>query len=166
MKGALRILYFFLTDVPVGLLIGSNCPKVLQPLKVIPTSDDGTFAVKHLHGWTIGGSIQLSKWYDEAIKVKEVFSPDNVKSSNDAVSSQPNTSEVPNMLRQSIGDAVNLLKSDTKNEDIDSHFVSSHNSNAMFRANYDHLDGNTKTCCPVIAVVETALPLSREFPKG
>ncbi len=45
----------FKPDLQVGLLIGSNCPKALEPLKVIPVSGDGPFAMLLRHGWTVNG---------------------------------------------------------------------------------------------------------------
>ena len=56
-----------MADVSVGLLIGSNCPRVLQPLRVIPSEGDGPFAVKHLHGWTISGPVAVR--YDSRARV-------------------------------------------------------------------------------------------------
>ena len=35
----------YMSHVPIGLLIGSNCPQVLELQKVIPLSGDGPFAV-------------------------------------------------------------------------------------------------------------------------
>ena len=40
--------------VDVGLLIGLDCPKALEPLEVLPT-EYGTFACRLRHGWTING---------------------------------------------------------------------------------------------------------------
>ena len=33
-------------SIPIGLLIGANCPKALQPSEVIPTADDGPYATR------------------------------------------------------------------------------------------------------------------------
>ena len=49
----------FMTDAHVGLLIGLNCPKALQPIKVIPNEGNGPFAIKYAHGWTINGPVEV-----------------------------------------------------------------------------------------------------------
>ena len=49
----------FMPNTPVGLLIGSNCSKALQPLKVIPSEGNGPFAVRYSHGWTINGPVEV-----------------------------------------------------------------------------------------------------------
>ncbi len=125
----------FLTDVPVGLLIGSNCPKVLQPLKVIPSSGNGPFAVKHLHGWTISGPVWVSKSDEgvctthcnrinvQEIKVKEVVSPDDMLRLFDAEFSNSQASDVPGKLGHSREDVLFMEKADSKKKHIDGHFV-------------------------------------------
>jgi hypothetical protein len=40
----------YMPNLPIGILIGSNCPKALQPLKVIPASGDGPYAALYSHG--------------------------------------------------------------------------------------------------------------------
>ena len=113
----------FLTNVPVGLLIGSNCSKVLQPLKVIPSSGNGPFAVKYLHGWTISGPLWVSKSSDEGvrtthcnrinvqeIKVKEVVSPDDLLRLFDAGFSNPQTSDIHGKVGHS-GEEVPFISS-------------------------------------------------------
>ena len=49
----------YMKDIKVGILIGNNCSKALQPLKVIPTHNDGPYAIKLHHGWTIIGPLQF-----------------------------------------------------------------------------------------------------------
>ncbi len=43
----------------IGLLIGSNCPEALQPKEVISAENNGPYAVKYKHGWTVNGPIEL-----------------------------------------------------------------------------------------------------------
>jgi len=47
-------------SLDIGILIGSNCPKAIQPLQVIPTTGNGPFAVRYLHGWTVHGPMQVN----------------------------------------------------------------------------------------------------------
>ena len=42
----------------IGLLIGSNCPRALEPLEVIPADGEGPFAVRYCHGWTLNGPVK------------------------------------------------------------------------------------------------------------
>ena len=44
-------------DVVVGLLIGANCMKALEPVKIIPSKNNGPYAYKTLLGWCIVGPI-------------------------------------------------------------------------------------------------------------
>lgn len=37
----------------VGLLIGANVPKAMEPLQVVNSVDDGPYAVRTILGWTI-----------------------------------------------------------------------------------------------------------------
>ena len=40
-------------DLPFGLLIGRNCPKALEPMQVIPSTNGGPFAERTRLGWCI-----------------------------------------------------------------------------------------------------------------
>ena len=44
--------------VPVGLLIGVNCPQALQPKDFIASVDQGPFAIRTALGWCISGPLQ------------------------------------------------------------------------------------------------------------
>ena len=46
-------------ELDTGLLIGSNCPTALVPLKVVPNEGDGPFAVRLHHGWTVSGPLHI-----------------------------------------------------------------------------------------------------------
>ena len=52
-------------ELNIGLVIGSNCPLALQPLEVIPApGNQGPFAVRHYHGWTVNGPVKWDKQQD------------------------------------------------------------------------------------------------------
>lgn len=44
-------------DRAIGLLIGTNVQKALEPWKVIHSEDGGPYAVKTILGWTINGPL-------------------------------------------------------------------------------------------------------------
>ncbi len=44
-------------DAGIGLLIGTNVPKILEPWKVINSREDGPFAVKTILGWIVNGPL-------------------------------------------------------------------------------------------------------------
>lgn len=44
----------------IGMLIGSNCPNALIPLRVVPNEGDGPFALQLKHGWTVSGPFHLT----------------------------------------------------------------------------------------------------------
>ena len=41
----------------VGILIGSNCPRLIEPLKVIPSQNNGPYAIETRLGWCVVGPI-------------------------------------------------------------------------------------------------------------
>ena len=45
-------------NIAIGLLIGVNCPKALQPCEFISAAEEGPFAVRTALGWVISGPIQ------------------------------------------------------------------------------------------------------------
>ena len=44
-------------DISVGLLIGANCTKALEPLNIIPSCDNGPYAFQARLGWYIVGPV-------------------------------------------------------------------------------------------------------------
>ena len=44
-------------DISVGLLIGANCAKALEPIDIIPSKNDGPHAFKTKLGWCIVGPV-------------------------------------------------------------------------------------------------------------
>ncbi|XP_064647035.1 uncharacterized protein LOC135499916 [Lineus longissimus] len=63
----------YLKDIPlhtidsdVELLIGVNVPMMLQPLEVVPSQDNGPFAVRTAFGWVINGPLAASDDREEA----------------------------------------------------------------------------------------------------
>ena len=50
----------FNAELEIGLLIGSNRPNALLPLRVVPNKGDGPFAVRLKHGWTVSGPLHLT----------------------------------------------------------------------------------------------------------
>lgn len=48
-----------LPGAKVGLLIGSNCPKALQPMDIVASQNGGPFTVKTFAGWVIVGPLYM-----------------------------------------------------------------------------------------------------------
>ncbi|XP_068749086.1 uncharacterized protein [Montipora capricornis] len=46
-------------ELDIGLLIRSNCPSALVPLKVVPNEGHGPLAVRLRHGWTVSGPLHI-----------------------------------------------------------------------------------------------------------
>ena len=40
-------------DIPLGMIIGNNCPKALEPMEVIPSRDGGPYATRRRLGWCV-----------------------------------------------------------------------------------------------------------------
>ncbi|XP_064116597.1 uncharacterized protein LOC135222441 [Macrobrachium nipponense] len=45
-------------EIDIGLLIGSNCPIAMEPLKIISTDGKGPFALQYRHGWTVSSPVE------------------------------------------------------------------------------------------------------------
>ena len=45
----------------VGLLIGSNCPKALEPIDIVASENGGPYAINTFAGWAIVRPLNLSK---------------------------------------------------------------------------------------------------------
>ena len=45
-------------SIPIGLLIGGDCKKALEPLEVIPSQGNGPFATRSVLGWCFTGSVE------------------------------------------------------------------------------------------------------------
>ncbi|KAM4561412.1 uncharacterized protein V3H82_015431 [Fundulus diaphanus] len=45
-------------EAEVGLLIGANIPKALEPLQVVNSIDEGPYAVRTVLGWTVNGPLK------------------------------------------------------------------------------------------------------------
>ena len=54
-------------SINVELLIGANCARALEPIKVIPSRNDGPYAMKTILGWCIVGPI--SYWNQSEGKI-------------------------------------------------------------------------------------------------
>ena len=48
-----------LPNAKTGHLIGSNCPKALEPVDVLASEDGGPFAIKSFVGWSIVGPLYM-----------------------------------------------------------------------------------------------------------
>lgn len=49
-----------LPGAKIGLLIGSNCPKVLEPMDILASENGGPFAIKTFAGWAVVGPLYMS----------------------------------------------------------------------------------------------------------
>ena len=47
-------------SIPVGLLIGSNCVKALEPCEAVPSQNDGPCAVRTRLGWCVIGPMNVN----------------------------------------------------------------------------------------------------------
>ncbi|XP_028312818.1 uncharacterized protein LOC114469473 isoform X2 [Gouania willdenowi] len=45
-------------EAEIGLLIGANVPKAMEPLQVVNSVDDGPYAVRTILGWTVNGPLK------------------------------------------------------------------------------------------------------------
>ena len=48
-------------SIPIGLLIGANCPKALEPHEVIPSMETGPYAIRSQLGWCVVGPLEVTE---------------------------------------------------------------------------------------------------------
>ncbi|KAK3739697.1 hypothetical protein QZH41_004055, partial [Actinostola sp. cb2023] len=84
-----------LQDSRVGLLIGTNCPKAMEPKDVVPCPGNGPYAVLTFAGWTVVGpcrnTVQVNRIDCNCVAIKE---PSTVKPSTHHVHSVSSAKEV------------------------------------------------------------------------
>lgn len=56
----------------IGLLIGANVPRAMEPLQVISSMDDGPYAMRTILGWTVNGPLRGGNDMMETNNSKEV----------------------------------------------------------------------------------------------
>ena len=90
LKGIASHIPAFDPGLEIGVLIGSNCPNALIPLRVVPNKGDGPFALQLKHGWTVSGPLHLSSkpstnkvtvnriTVKEIESIKEIITPKSV----------------------------------------------------------------------------------------
>ena len=124
----------YMPDLPIGLLIGSNCPKALQPLTVIPSNGDGPFATLYPHGWTINGPLQITAHgpdhmsshrisIRELESFKETFSPSSILKLFELDFNELYTDQVPGALGPSQEDTIFLQKAEDTIQYVDGHYM-------------------------------------------
>ena len=57
-------------DIPVGLLIGSDCPEALTPLSSVPGQPGQTFAIETMFGWTLCGGNNQNSFHADVVTYK------------------------------------------------------------------------------------------------
>ena len=123
----------YLTDVPiqringtsVGLLIGVDALKAMEPWDVIPCQDGGPFAVKTILGWVINGPIYLQngcegRFTANFIKVRR---PSLVDQADDYFNHDYNERTAYERIEPSIEDKRFLDTVSNSIERVDGHYV-------------------------------------------
>ena len=60
-------------DPQVDLLIGANCVKALEPIKVISSEVQGPYAYKTVLGWCVVGPMGMNKAYLKEMKCNNIY---------------------------------------------------------------------------------------------
>ena len=114
-------------DIPIGLLIGYDCSKALEPQSVIPSVGNGPFAIDTVLGWGIIGS-STSHYVDEA---EDIVGPSHTTTVLNSNLNDTSPMDIPKpsiCLRTSIReifspkDCVHKLESDFHALDSDQSF--------------------------------------------
>ena len=104
------------STIPIGLLIGSNCPSALQPHGFIHSENDGPFATKTILGWTISGPIDVHGGEgDNVIRCNRIAVKDVVTRKISKHHFAPTSGKVKDC---SVGDMLNELYLTDFNESI------------------------------------------------
>ena len=62
----------FYADVPIGLLIGVNCPTALRPINVVKEANNGPFAQKTVLGWCIIGPMSKYNLSSKVVRCNRI----------------------------------------------------------------------------------------------
>ncbi|XP_066917003.1 uncharacterized protein [Clytia hemisphaerica] len=134
------------TSLKVGILIGANCLKAIEPLKVIPSQDDGPFAFKTKLGWCVVGPISSSRSSD-AISCCRVMVNDHGRSNHLVVEeTQVKDSGIENMLKnifdiESVPETKLYTEYESFSQD-DLHFLEIVENRSEFIDGHYHLTSN------------------------
>ena len=135
----------YIPGVKVGLLIGTNCPKAIEPKDFIAGKDDGPYAVLTFAGWTIVGPLHVSGVRTSTLScnrilatdtcnkqspklhykidnnVKEIISPETLNTLLDAEFSETSMTR-NNQKKFSIEDRLFLKKIEQGVRHVDGHY--------------------------------------------
>ena len=56
----------------VGLLIGSNCPKALEPMDILASANGGPYALKTFAGWAIVGPLHMTNTEQQKVDCNRI----------------------------------------------------------------------------------------------
>ncbi len=59
-------------DAEIGLFIGTNAPKAIEPWQVIASADDGPYAIRTRLGWTINEPLREDTGHSKTSGLTEV----------------------------------------------------------------------------------------------
>ena len=64
-------------QITLGILIGSNCPNALEPIKIIPSKESGPYAFKPALGWCVSGPMSSSS--SKSIAIESSFGTSQIE---------------------------------------------------------------------------------------
>ena len=121
-------------DLEIGLLIGSNCPQALQPLKVLSAKGQDPFAALYRHGWTVNGPLRFKcspgknnischrVVLQEVDNIKESVQPAAIVRMFERDFSEKDVGQVPDEKGPSIEDQQFLKEAAEKIQFVDGHY--------------------------------------------
>ncbi len=135
LQNVAREMHPYMPQIEIGLLIGSNCPAAMEPLRVVPTNGSGPFAVLYRHGWTVNGPIGVDvKQEDssiidchricvfEAETTKEILTPASILKSFELDFSNLDQGAVPDARGHSVEDQKFLISAQEGMRFVDGHY--------------------------------------------
>ena len=66
----------FNKDYPIGLLIGGDCPRAIEPHKCVPSVENGPFAFLTKLGWCVSGPMNENPSVEESLKCNRLVVED------------------------------------------------------------------------------------------
>ena len=89
-------------NLPVGLLIGGNCVKALEPLEILQSRNEGPYGFKTRLGWCVVGPVSQNNKNTEFRNRIAVRQADNKQVGTHffQVENKVHDNEVPNMLKK------------------------------------------------------------------
>ena len=142
LEGVAKEFHRYGNDIPIALIIGSNCQKAVEQIESIPSEENGPFAFRTQLGWCVAGPIE-SRGADvikcNRIRVKDI-STDTFAKHHFVLKSKVEDVSVADKLQEMYANDFNEKSSEKKTLSVeDMRFIHLMETEGEFIDNHHHL---------------------------